>query len=131
MLYQNVEGSINMGVFFSDPDVELDDIFWYNALAIEIEDSIKSRQGLCSIDSVKLDNTDRELKTYSCYVELHRTGFSRPTDNLCKMFCMSMDFKNRIFLCKLVMKHLSKPSSWNKWWKQYRHRYPHEVPSCR
>ena len=64
-----------MGVFFSDPDVELDDIFWYNALAIEIEDSLIEREGLVTIDSVKFHNSDEELKTYSCYVELHRTGF--------------------------------------------------------
>ena len=42
-----------MGVFFSDPDVELDDIFWYNALAIEIEDSL--------IDRVK---TRRQARTW-------------------------------------------------------------------
>ena len=76
MFYQNAEGNINMGVFFNDPDVELDDIFWYNALAIEIEDSLLQRKGLVSTETIKLHNTGRELKTYSVFVELHRTGFS-------------------------------------------------------
>ena len=77
-----------MGVLFNDPDVELDDIFWYNMLAIEMEDSLIENEGLVSVDSIKVDNsahvsgkelsTGKELKTYSCYVELHRTGLSIP-----------------------------------------------------
>ena len=72
-----------MGVLFNDPDVELDDIFWYNMLAIEIEDSLIENEGLVTVGSINLHNTGqvsgnelstgRELKTYSCYVELHRT----------------------------------------------------------
>ena len=83
VFFQNVEGNINMGVVFNDPDVELDDIFWYNMLAIEIEDSLIENEGLVTVGSINLHNTGqvsgnelstgRELKTYSCYVELHRT----------------------------------------------------------
>ena len=55
-----------MGVFFNDPDVELDDIFWYNTLAGAISDSLEQNEGLISVDE--------ELNTRSCYVELHRKG---------------------------------------------------------
>ena len=88
VFFQNAEGNINMGVLFNDPDVELDDIFWYNMLAIEMEDSMIEKEGLVSVDSINVHNTGevsgnelstgKELKTYSCYVELHRTGFDRP-----------------------------------------------------
>ena len=66
VLFQNAEGNINMGVFFDDPDVELDEIYWYNAMANAIFDSLRINEGLIS--------TDKELKTHSCYVELHRKG---------------------------------------------------------
>ena len=55
-----------MGVLFNDPDVGLDEIFWYNALAMAINISLERNEGLISIDE--------ELNTYSCYVELHRKG---------------------------------------------------------
>ena len=55
-----------MGVFFNDSDVELDEICWYNAMARAIFDSLGNNEGLISIDE--------ELKTHSCYVELHREG---------------------------------------------------------
>ena len=57
-----------MGVFFNDPDVDLDEIFWYNQLAGAIHDSLVKKEGLISIDE--------ELSTRSCYVELHRKGKS-------------------------------------------------------
>ena len=53
-----------MGVFFNDPDVGLDEIFWYNELAINL--SLHRNAGLISVD--------KELNTRSCYVELHRKG---------------------------------------------------------
>ena len=63
-----------MGVLFNDPDIDLEDIYWFNALAIAIDESLEKNDGLISIESIKqLDGT--ELKTYSCYVELHRNGF--------------------------------------------------------
>ena len=55
-----------MGVFFDDPDVDLDEIFWYNELALAIDDSLGKNEGLISIDE--------KLNTFSCYVELHRKG---------------------------------------------------------
>ena len=67
VFFQNAEGNINMGVLFNDPDVDLDDIFWFNALAVAIIESLRRKEGLISIDE--------ELKTYSCYVELHRKGY--------------------------------------------------------
>ena len=85
VFFQNAEGNIHMGVLFNDPDVELDDIFWYNMLAIEMEDSMIENEGLVTVDSTRHHNTGKVsgnelstgkgLKTYSCYVELHRTGF--------------------------------------------------------
>ena len=55
-----------MGVFFNDPDVDLDEIFWYNELAGAFYNSIQQNDGLVSIDE--------ESNTRSCYVELHRKG---------------------------------------------------------
>ena len=81
MFYQNAEGNINMGVLFNDPDAELDDIHWYNVMAIEIDESVRKHEGLISIETIKLHNTDEELKTYSCYVELHRTGLNEAKYN--------------------------------------------------
>ena len=66
VLFQNAEGNINMGVWFDDPDIELDDIFWYNHLAREIEYSLLRGEGLVTVD--------KKTKTRSCYVELHRKG---------------------------------------------------------
>ena len=55
-----------MGVFYNDPDLDLDDIFWYNQLASAIYGSLEENEGLISIDE--------ELNTHSCYVESHRKG---------------------------------------------------------
>ena len=67
VFFQNAEGNINMGVFFNDPDVDLDEIFWYNELAMDL--SRQRNKGLISIDE--------ELNTRSCYVELHRIGLNQ------------------------------------------------------
>ena len=64
VLFQNAEGNINMGFWFDDPDIEKDDICWYNTLAGEINKSVANKEGLIAIDE--------ELKTRSCYVELIR-----------------------------------------------------------
>ena len=64
VFFQNAEGNINMGVLFNDPDIGFDDICWYNTMAGAMENSLIANEGLISID--------KELKTYSCYVELHR-----------------------------------------------------------
>ena len=56
-----------MGVFFNDPDVDLDEIFWYNELADAMNTSLQLKEGLISVDE--------ELNTRSCYVELHRKGY--------------------------------------------------------
>ena len=64
VFFQNAEGNINMGVLFNDPDVNDDEIHWFNALAFDIRESLRKKEGLISIDE--------KLGTYSCYVELHR-----------------------------------------------------------
>ena len=66
VLFQNADWSINMGVWFDDPDVEMNDIYWYNTLALQIRKSWIKNEGLISID--------QEYNTKSCYVELHRNG---------------------------------------------------------
>ena len=66
VLFQNAEGNINMGILFDDPDVKLDDIFWYNELAKDINSSLQKNEGLISVD--------KKFNTYSCYAELHRKG---------------------------------------------------------
>ena len=55
-----------MGVFFNDPDVGLDDMYWYNNLALMMRFSMEENEGLIAFDD--------ELNTYSCCVELHRIG---------------------------------------------------------
>ena len=55
-----------MGVWFNDPDIEMDEIFWYNILAQYIYNSTNDRKGLVSVDP--------DFGTQSCYVELHRNG---------------------------------------------------------
>lgn len=67
VLFQNAEGTINMGIWFDDPEIELSDIFWYNHLGTMITNSLANKEGLCSIDK------DSNIK--SCYVELHRNGY--------------------------------------------------------
>ena len=64
VFFQNAEGNINMGVFFNDPDVELGEIYWYNAMAKEIAETLEKDEELIAVDE--------ELGTHSCYVELHR-----------------------------------------------------------
>ena len=66
VLFQNADGDINMGVWFDDPDIEMEDIFWYNLLAKQIDVSLLKDEGLVSID--------QEYNTKSCYVELHRNN---------------------------------------------------------
>ena len=65
VLFQNANGTINMGVWFNDPDIELDEIFWYSILTREMFYSFEQTEGIISVD--------KELNTYSCYVELLRT----------------------------------------------------------
>ena len=87
VFFQNAEGNINMGVLFNDPDVDLDDICWYNQLAFAMRESLHKNEGLISIESIKqVDGTEKELKTYSCYVELHRNGFYRTMDHRVEIF---------------------------------------------
>ena len=66
VLFQNVEGNINMGVWFNDPDVEMEDICWYNLLAKTIYNT--------KVENPELISVDYKLGAISCYVELHRNG---------------------------------------------------------
>ena len=68
VLFQNADDNINMGVIFNDPDLELDDIYWYMVLAEEMGSSLRRGEGLITMD--------KQLNTKSCYVELHRKGKS-------------------------------------------------------
>ena len=53
-----------MGVYFNDPNVDLDDLFWYNLLSSQMMSSLHANEGLIAFD--------KESKTPSCFVELHR-----------------------------------------------------------
>lgn len=66
VLFQSADGSINMGVCFNDPGVDIYDIFWFNEVAKDMALSLIDNEGLISIDE--------ELQTRSCYAELHRNG---------------------------------------------------------
>ena len=74
VFFQNAEGNINMGVLFNDPDVEMEDIYWFNALAEAMVKSFVKHEGLISFESIKQLDSTEELETFSCYVELHRNG---------------------------------------------------------
>ena len=63
ILFQNSDFNINMGVWFNDPDVEMDEIIWYNVLAIHM---------LIKTADKDLISTNEEFGTASCYAELHR-----------------------------------------------------------
>ena len=58
-----------MGVWFDDPDIEQEDVFWYHVLAKAMHNSLALNEGLIS--------TDDELETMSCYAVLHRNGLIR------------------------------------------------------
>ena len=68
VLFQNADENINMGVIFTDPDLELFDVYWYMVLAEQMEKSLERDEGLITVDN----SADREWNTKSCYVELHR-----------------------------------------------------------
>ena len=51
-----------MGVWFNDPDIELDDIFWYTTLVTEIKCSLIKKKEEISVDE--------KLNTYSWH-EFH------------------------------------------------------------
>ena len=53
-----------MGVWFNDPDLEMDDLIWYNIMALEIYKN--------KIENKECFSTDEKFGTGSCYVELHR-----------------------------------------------------------
>ena len=55
-----------MGLWFSDPDINIYDICWFNTIAIAMEKSLQKNEGLIYVDE--------ELNIKSCYVELHRNG---------------------------------------------------------
>ena len=55
-----------MCVLFNDPDVDLDDIHWYNTLMLRMMDSVDKNEGLIVFNA--------EKDTHSCYVELQRKG---------------------------------------------------------
>ena len=46
ILFQNSEGDINMGTWFDDPDIEMNDIFWYNTLTVAMDSSLRKNEGL-------------------------------------------------------------------------------------
>ena len=68
VLFQNEDGNINMGAWFTDPVNDVYDIHWFQVLELEMDTSVIKNEGLISIDD--------ELGTWSCFVELHRNGVS-------------------------------------------------------
>ena len=45
ILFQNSEGNINMGIWFDDPDIKMNDIFWYNTLTVAMDSSLLKNKG--------------------------------------------------------------------------------------
>ena len=77
-----------MGVLLKDPDVDVRDIYWYNALAKEIFFSQmlnENKKGFIT--------KDEKHETYSYYVELHRNGFNCKPWSALHRYLFSMLFK--------------------------------------
>ena len=106
VLFQSADGTINMGVCFNDPDVEIYDIFWFNEITMQMTSSLNKNEGLISIDE--------ELQIRSCYVELHRNGELNSIELIFQKF-----YKNTIFIpleairldwmLKIIL------SQWHRW----------------
>lgn len=64
ILFQNSDFDINIGTWLNDPNVEMDEVIWYNILASEMLASILKQEGLISMNE--------KFETVSCYAELHR-----------------------------------------------------------
>lgn len=73
VLFQNASGDITTGVYFNDPDIEFEEIYWYNILAWQMANSFLKGEGLITRDD--------ELDCYSCYVELHSHPVGRNQQN--------------------------------------------------
>ena len=63
VLYENADRNINMGVFFNDIDEA--EKSWYQNLYIQMGEMKKDPNFI---------TIDESLRTFSCYVELHRKG---------------------------------------------------------
>ena len=70
VLFQSADGTINMGLHFDQPEVEMEQIIWFNILAGEMESSLLKKEGLVSIC-----DKPSTMWSMSCYVEMHREGF--------------------------------------------------------
>ena len=68
VLFQNADETINMGLIFNDPDLEMKDIYWYTTLADEMKAQMMEDPDLITVTH----SADRKWTTQSCYVELHR-----------------------------------------------------------
>ena len=79
VLFQNAEGNINMQVMFNDPNVELGDFFWYNALAEQLVRCWMERR-----KNGELASYDKKQGILSCYIKLHRNGLLK---YICKIEC--------------------------------------------
>ena len=81
VLFQNSDGTINMGIWFNDPDIEMYDICWLNVIAREIDRYLYSNEGLITIDD--------ELDIRSCYAELHRIWIKKLFNEKIVLYCIA------------------------------------------
>ena len=102
VLFQNADNNINMGVIFNDPDLELDDIYWYMVLAEDMGASLKNGEGLITVD--------KKLNTKSCYVELHR---KRAPSDIKYQIKSSIIFQNKYLLAYFMFSYESHPVGFN------------------
>ena len=63
VLYENADRNINMGVFFDN--IDLAEKCWYQNLYLQMSEIQ---------DDPTFITEDESLRTFSCYVELHRNG---------------------------------------------------------
>ena len=108
VLFQNAAGTINMVQLFNHPDIELEDIAWFQILGrcmARTHYHVESPKRLIEIK--KGNGPYMENEYMSCYVELHRND---------------LDLSSRKFHQRKIsttnQNHL-KPPSWFKWSKSH------------
>ena len=100
VLFQNSEGSINLGFMFDNPSVQMTDIYWIHIIGSIIEHSLHQNDGLITVDS--------RHKTKSCYVELHRNIIHNYINNI-------YDKTSLLSMCHIVCGNkvnIAKSSRW-------------------
>ena len=101
VLFQSADGTINMGLHFDQPEVEMEQIIWFNILADEMDTSLEKKEGLVSIC-----DDPSTMWSMSCYVEMHRKGFYFAICNFLYNFKIPslLEYKSMYNFCTWILK---------------------------